>query len=172
MAPERLTAKEEQRNAEDVVVGGLRLAALEVPGTRTREIFEIGRPAVAHLLDQSCNVLGAVDLETPVEEARVHLLAELPEEALLHPVESGDQRRRRIVDFQRPLDREAAAPVRPAACVEVRIAGLVLGIDAALALALEAQHEWNPAHRDRVALWQIESRILCQEGIWTLEIKV
>ena len=82
--------------------------------------------------------------------------------------QAADQRRARIVDLARPLDREATAAVGPPTCIEVGVAHLALGVFAALTTALDLQDERQPAHADVEAFGQFEGRVLGQVGVGLL----
>ena len=137
VAPELLAVQDEQRHAEHVV--GVRLfdARLELLRAVSGQELAIGVGVVAELADQRRHLRGLVDLEPVLEEAREHLEAVALEEALALREQAPDQRRRGVVDLARAADQEPAAPVRPAPRVQVRIARLPLGIDAALAGPLD-----------------------------------
>ena len=113
MSPEALAAKDEDRDAEDVV--GVRLldAGLERGGAVAGEVGAVVGAGLAELGDQSGDLLGEVDLELAPEEARVDLLGVGAEEPVALGEQPADQRRGRIVDLERTLDRKAAAPGSP-----------------------------------------------------------
>src|SRR5262249_51716972 len=67
---------------------------------------------------------------------------------------------------------ETAAPIGPTTSVHVRIARLVLRVDAALALALDTQQKRNPAQAHGVALRQREGWVLGEVGERALVVEV
>src|SRR5215472_2915678 len=76
-----------------------------------------------------------------------------------------------VINFQRAADPKAAR-FRPAPRIHVGVFDLVLGIDAALALAFEAQLERNPSHPHIETLPERHARIERQVGVRTLEVRV
>jgi hypothetical protein len=176
VSPERLAAEEEQRHAEHVVGVRLLHGGLEVARARAGEVGEIAlaRAGAADLVQQRSDLGGEVELEPVVEEARVRLAREGAEAALLLREQAADQRGPRVVDLARAADAKAAAPVRPAPCVEVGVAGLPLRVLAALALALDAELEGDPAQGDRVLLRQRERRLRgeVREGALVVEVEL
>src|SRR5262245_53575810 len=115
-------------------------ARVESLRTVARQELAIGGGIVAELSDQGGDMLALVDLEPAIEEAREYLEAVALEEALALREQPADQRRRRVVHLLRAADRKAAAPVRPAPRVHVRVASLPLRVDAALAGTLDPEH--------------------------------
>ena len=79
--------------------------------------------------------------------------------------QAADQRRRAVIDLERSLEHDAAPQVGPAPGVHVRVADLELRVGAALALALDAQLERDPAQPDVVAVRERERRIEGEEGV-------
>jgi hypothetical protein len=122
--------------------------------------------------EQPRDLLHDVELEAVIEEARVRLQREIAEHAGALRVEASDQRGRGVVDLLRPANRKPSAPVRPAPRVEVRVARLPLRVLRALALALDAQGERNPAHAHLITRGQRERGLSGEIGERALVVEI
>jgi len=93
VAPEALTAEDENRHAEDLV--GVRLgdAGLELVRTVAGEEGAIRRDVAAELGDQTGDGIGLIDLQLAAEEAAVGLQRVRLEESRLLREQAADQRR-------------------------------------------------------------------------------
>src|SRR5262245_55329988 len=140
MAPERLALENEDRHAENLVRRRLLVRPLVLGHALAREVVAIRRLRQAEAGDNAGDGVRLVHLQLATEELVKYQAAVLQEAPLPLGEQPANERRRAVVDLERPLDDKSAGPqVGPAPRVEVGVPDLVLGIDAALALALEPQ---------------------------------
>ena len=127
--------------------------------------------AQAEGLEQRSDRLGLVGFQLALEEALVGGAAVLAQPPVLGGEETADQRRGRVVDLERTAD-DQTARLRPAPRIEVGVARLVFRVEAALALALDAQLERDPAHAHAVALLEREGGVKREIRVRTLVVRV
>jgi hypothetical protein len=118
---------------------GFLLCGLVVLQTLAGEILPIFGLGETHRGNVSCNRVRLIHLQFAAEELGEHRAAVLQEPPVPFGKQTAHQRRGCVINLERPFDDEAAgSQVGPAASIEVGILDLVLGIDAALTLALQA----------------------------------
>src|ERR1035437_5495896 len=171
VTPERFAVEEEQRYAEDVVGGGFLLGALIGGGAFTRQIFAIVVGGHAQACDYARARVALIGLELAAKEHLENSTAVIEQAAVLIREQAADQRRRRVVNLQRPANNQAAR-FGPSARVEIRVARLVFGVETALALALDSKLERNPSDANSKSLFEREGGIECEVGERTLVVRV
>src|SRR5579885_359044 len=171
VAPERFVLEQEQRNPKDVVVRGFLLR----PGPRVESRSAEVRAIFGGRQVQSCNYsgygVGLIDLQLTPEEQFVDFAAVFEQAPVFVREQAADQRRGGVVNLERAADYETAGR-RPPSRVQVRVFRLVLGIDTALALALDAELERNPADANIIFPLKRERRIEGKVGERTFVVRV
>jgi len=150
VAPKWLAREEKQRHPKDVVVGGLLLRAFVVADALGAEIVPVLLTGETDARQQFRDRVGLVGFELAAEEKLERLAAVIEQASMPFGEQAADQRRRAVVDLQRPADQKAAR-LGPSAGVKVGVARLELGIDAALAFALDTKLKRNPSQADAIA---------------------
>src|ERR1035437_9788167 len=125
----------------------------------------------AEACDYARDRVGLIGLELAAKEHLENSTAVIEQAAVLIREQAADQRRRRVVNIQRPANNQAAR-LGPSARIEIRVVRLVFGVETALALALDSKLERNPSDANSKSLFEREGGIECEVGERTLVVRV
>src|SRR5258705_1262878 len=128
VAPERFSFEQEERHAEDKIIGCFLLAALIRLATISHEIIKILLTGESEAFDQLCDSIRLVRFEFAKKEALERFAAVLKKPAMAFCEEAADRCRRGVVNFQRATNPEAAR-LGPATRIHVGVFDLMFGID-------------------------------------------
>src|SRR5262249_16314055 len=134
VTPEPFVREHEKGHAEHVVRGCLFLAALVGGPAFPSQIFEIVPVGHAKFPNQPSYGFRLIGFELAQEKLLEGQPAKVEQSALRVGKQAADRRRSGVVYFQRTADPQTAR-FRPAPSIHIGVFDLVLGIDAALALA-------------------------------------
>src|SRR5262249_31375459 len=145
VTPERFAREQEEGHAEHVVRGCLFLTTLVGRTAFPGQILEIVPIRQAKVRDQPSHSFRLIGFELAQKEFFEGQPAKVEQWAVGAGEYPADRRGGGVIDFQRAADPETAR-FRPAPSIHVGVFDLVLGIDAALTLALHSQLERNPSY--------------------------